>query len=756
MKGQLRTWLRARNWRNTSKQYYYSIMKKMILIICITALVSGGIMTQVLVRNEIGKANTANGSELRLSASGIDDILYTLERESFLLSQSTTLNAILPKTDFSEDLGLSVALSNELMRCKNNNDMIEEIYFYNKNMAGIFSNKLGYVDSSSELYGNIEYLIGLDRPTGWAELPHMNTAEQLAFFRKVPMLKSSDPQGILVFYIRKQPLCNQLVRNPVFHRNASFVLDGEGRIILGKDAAERSPAELEALLSASLQTDFSQINEVHQSQVTVEGQPFLIAQMTTGYGRTYLSALERNGLLQDIGVVLFTIAVILVVTIGVGVVFAVFCSRQIYSPVEALVMRGMEKGVAAAGRKHEIEYLRECFDSLTRESETLNRHVIEIRSKLRQGLLTRLLDGSLLLDNTSVAECESFQIPTGCRYVALALGTGDNASLPGELLRALPGDGGHDLVRIGGQTALLRYFGKAESAEAIHAACRVLADDLVARMRESSGAALCVGIGRIAGGPGEISASYRDAVLSLNEHILGSGRRVFVAGDSPQGGEQPGDLSFVHESAEALLRCLEGNTPDGAGRELDRFIGTLFRTGSGSHVMQMMKLLLTDLLFLADNRSGVSITGLLQTDLFFTLDQCRTLEAARDWFVDTILGQLCEQYRASRQRDGIVPKVCGFIREHVFDDITLNGCAEYAGVTPAYLSKLFKKDMGVCFLDYVLACKIEEVKQLLWNTDLSINKIAERVRYSPRNLYRQFYKLTLLSPNEFRKARQEQ
>ena len=47
--------------------------------------------------------------------------------------------------------------------------------------------------------------------------------------------------------------------------------------------------------------------------------------------------------------------------------------------------------------------------------------------------------------------------------------------------------------------------------------------------------------------------------------------------------------------------------------------------------------------------------------------------------------------------------------------------------------------------------RIEKVKDLLINTDLPINQIADQIGYSPRSLYRFFQQYVGMSPNDFRK-----
>jgi two-component system, response regulator YesN len=60
--------------------------------------------------------------------------------------------------------------------------------------------------------------------------------------------------------------------------------------------------------------------------------------------------------------------------------------------------------------------------------------------------------------------------------------------------------------------------------------------------------------------------------------------------------------------------------------------------------------------------------------------------------------------------------------------------------------------MGINFLDFVVECKVEEVKRLLLETDQSISEIAGIIGYSERNLTRIFQRKVQMTPSMFRSA----
>ena len=62
--------------------------------------------------------------------------------------------------------------------------------------------------------------------------------------------------------------------------------------------------------------------------------------------------------------------------------------------------------------------------------------------------------------------------------------------------------------------------------------------------------------------------------------------------------------------------------------------------------------------------------------------------------------------------------------------ITLEEMADKLFVSEEYLSSQFKKEIGVGFKEMVRTLQIERIKELLTNTKLKLNQIAELAGYS--------------------------
>jgi AraC-like DNA-binding protein len=69
-----------------------------------------------------------------------------------------------------------------------------------------------------------------------------------------------------------------------------------------------------------------------------------------------------------------------------------------------------------------------------------------------------------------------------------------------------------------------------------------------------------------------------------------------------------------------------------------------------------------------------------------------------------------------------------------------------------YLSNVFSQETGICLRDYIIAHKVEKIKNLLIFDELTISEIAWKLKYSSvAHLSNQFSRVTGLSPSKFKK-----
>lgn len=98
-----------------------------------------------------------------------------------------------------------------------------------------------------------------------------------------------------------------------------------------------------------------------------------------------------------------------------------------------------------------------------------------------------------------------------------------------------------------------------------------------------------------------------------------------------------------------------------------------------------------------------------------------------------------------------IESVCRYMKEHYSEKITLTSIADSVGFSKYYISRLFKKHMGVTIIDYLIKIRLDKAKELLEKGDYSIKQISFMVGYSDPNYFTWSFKKYLgLSPIKYR------
>ena len=101
----------------------------------------------------------------------------------------------------------------------------------------------------------------------------------------------------------------------------------------------------------------------------------------------------------------------------------------------------------------------------------------------------------------------------------------------------------------------------------------------------------------------------------------------------------------------------------------------------------------------------------------------------------------------------ILRKAMDYIQEHYSEQVTLNEVAENIYVSTFYISRMFKKELGKSFVDYLNDVRIEKSKELLKDIKYKTYEVAEIVGISdPHYFSKLFKKYSGMTPSEYRES----
>lgn len=134
------------------------------------------------------------------------------------------------------------------------------------------------------------------------------------------------------------------------------------------------------------------------------------------------------------------------------------------------------------------------------------------------------------------------------------------------------------------------------------------------------------------------------------------------------------------------------------------------------------------------------------------VDHAGSIHALIDRFCNTLLTAMEPYFVQSAQKTGApIQKAVSYIESHYAEPLTLETVALQTGLSPAYLSTLFKKETGNSFVEYLTLCRMNTAKQLLRHSSAPIAEIAERIGYMDSKYFsRVFTKTFGISPQKYR------
>lgn len=120
-------------------------------------------------------------------------------------------------------------------------------------------------------------------------------------------------------------------------------------------------------------------------------------------------------------------------------------------------------------------------------------------------------------------------------------------------------------------------------------------------------------------------------------------------------------------------------------------------------------------------------------------------------FLGDVRADLLEDY-ANSKLSIYLRKAMEYINLHYMEEITVKEVANELYISESYLTKLFKQEITITFIDYLTQVRIRNSIELLRNINLPIYEISDRVGYKDYRYYSQvFKKLIGISPKEYQK-----
>ncbi|WP_154837297.1 AraC family transcriptional regulator [Staphylococcus sp. Marseille-Q1834] len=158
-------------------------------------------------------------------------------------------------------------------------------------------------------------------------------------------------------------------------------------------------------------------------------------------------------------------------------------------------------------------------------------------------------------------------------------------------------------------------------------------------------------------------------------------------------------------------------------------------------------------------RSGVNLLTVdaLSTKYAFLIDSEKSVEGIFQLTRDLITEYAnASMYAQTLKYSSKINKAIQYLELHLSYEVHLDDLAAAVNLTPAYLSRLFKKEVGETISQYLKQLRVKKSEDLVANTDMNFEYIAHYVGFKDQSYYTTCFKQYYgVSPKKYRRLKKE-
>lgn len=719
-------------------------------------------------------AKQYNIAALNQAMNTVDAQLDAVNRLMSNISLSSNIQHFLYKTaPLNEDTRYDMlGVIKEIAHYKGTNPFIDELYVYFKNTdiilkdSGLYYPHFFYQEeiAKNASIGYDEWMKHLTQYSYGSYLPSKldNNGNEILVFRSLPLNAQFDSQveASVGIVINEQNIIKLLSDIDVLNHGSTIILDADNNVIaeVGNSLAYASIKDVLSKISDKSGYFDKEIADVDS----------MIAYTVSNYsGWKYMAIIPRKTFMQKAEYIKELTMILSALSIVIGILMSYLMTRREYNPIKRILEKITAKfGDLPQGIGNEYDIIEEMLDKTISANESIEQELALQKPVLRHTFLSKLLHDELLEDDESIMETIAFlgiNLPYDYYLVAVAHINNYFASNIQELnedqrikcsiimyslVNDLINDTGSEIVsnmveEEGNEYILLFNMKKKESG------IIDIIQEVHSLMEHNYGLTMSFYIGESHSGFSGIRQSYDEAKEAVEYGSFNSNHKILMYDDLLQ---SECDRSYYYpiEEEVKLINCVKA----GERNKAERLINDIF----ARNLDNKMQVELIKCLFFDMASTAIKVASEMHIDYqdivyenFPHMNACRAKED-----ILFMYDRMCELI--NQRKSSPTKKLCNDILLYIESnytntDICLTDIAQQFNMTVAYISHLFKTQMGIGIADYINRLRVEKAKELLKDSQLKLAEIAEIVGYTnDASFIRTFKKYEGVTPGQFRNA----
>lgn len=449
----------------------------------------------------------------------------------------------------------------------------------------------------------------------------------------------------------------------------------------------------------------------------------------------------------------------------VTLLFGYFLSRSLssalYRPIHELYENFVDSG-SREEKSGELELLSRAFTEMYSKADRLEQGLIASYNESRNMYVRYIISGDKAKVLSSMQVYEYLGISLSSPYYAVVLmecvpmdGRAEENQFISyyaleNITRELTASAlGREFLRLG-ENRFLLLLGLRE--QTLSAQLQEGLDTIVGTMQKEFKFGTTICIGNVVDSWENVNIAYEQTNIALNAQSAVQYGKVFYSSEAsePMGTEQ-----YYTGMNQRLTELLRDGDMEACAAEFDIALTATQNVSFQSAKIYFRHVLMSvlDGFSFFFEKDADTFTQLAET--LNEIDQCQNVESLRRAFI-TFLNDLhrsTQQKRKGSNHDAALDAKSYIDRNFADPELSLRLLAERAGLSPAYLGKIFTAVTAWSFNDYLNHVRVEAAAELLRDTSLPINSISERVGIVNSNyFYTLFKKHYGVTPSAYRKS----
>lgn len=445
-----------------------------------------------------------------------------------------------------------------------------------------------------------------------------------------------------------------------------------------------------------------------------------------------------------------SIKTILIATLIIGILSTILISLFNYLPIKRLVedIKNNKKTDSEEMYKNELETIR---NSVTNTIE-INKHLIERmdsqKELVKKQLLYAIINGKM---NDELVKIQSENLDLKEPYFSvmiISLFNNANENAKSFVLRyvrenyaATNKAYGLDLAH-NNCIAMVVNLHKNDKEE-----LRELCKGLLSAC-EKANIPIRIGVGNIYDAISKTNYSYLDALSAVENNTLAASQQIVFFEDII--GNIDNNYWYPHENHLRFIQSIKHANIEIAFESLEEIIENIKKKRLS---FMMAKYICYDLINSVIKLIGDLKISIENDDIKYLMkfSNIEDFEAR----LKTISQKICDFVKNNTLSadDKFKIRVINYIADNCLNyDISLSEVAEELDVSIYYLSRFFKKHMGVTFTNYLVNLRIEKSKEILLDTNFTVKQVANQIGYINVSYFIKCFKQAEgLTPSMYRK-----